>query len=94
MRAVQPTVPARNGVLQSAPCVCAVLVRRLLHQRCTGCVAAQRLDAFPLLNVVETMGLEPTTPCLQSRCSSQLSYVPEWGVARIAAGLGRRVSRL
>jgi uncharacterized SAM-binding protein YcdF (DUF218 family) len=23
------------------------------------------------------MGLEPTTPCLQSRCSSQLSYVPE-----------------
>ncbi len=27
-------------------------------------------------NVVETMGLEPTTPCLQSRCSSQLSYVP------------------
>jgi hypothetical protein len=26
--------------------------------------------------VVETMGLEPTTPCLQSRCSSQLSYVP------------------
>ena len=27
--------------------------------------------------LVETMGLEPTTPCLQSRCSSQLSYVPE-----------------
>ena len=26
--------------------------------------------------VVETMGLEPTTPCLQSRCSSQLSYAP------------------
>ncbi len=26
---------------------------------------------------VETMGLEPTTPCLQSRCSSQLSYVPD-----------------
>ncbi len=25
---------------------------------------------------VETMGLEPTTPCLQSRCSNQLSYVP------------------
>ena len=22
------------------------------------------------------MGLEPTTPCLQSRCSSQLSYAP------------------
>ena len=43
---------------------------------------------------VETMGLEPTTPCLQSRCSSQLSYVPEWGVVRIAAGLrGPLVSR-
>jgi hypothetical protein len=26
--------------------------------------------------LVETMGLEPTTPCLQSRCSRQLSYVP------------------
>ena len=25
---------------------------------------------------VELMGFEPTTPCLQSRCSSQLSYVP------------------
>ena len=25
---------------------------------------------------METMGLEPTTPCLQSRCSSHLSYVP------------------
>ena len=30
----------------------------------------------PRQNTVETMGLEPTTPCLQSRCSSQLSYVP------------------
>ena len=28
------------------------------------------------------MGLEPTTPCLQSRCSSQLSYVPEWGLVQ------------
>ncbi len=27
--------------------------------------------------LVETKGLEPSTPCLQSRCSSQLSYVPE-----------------
>src|SRR5687767_1316345 len=25
---------------------------------------------------VEAMGLEPTTPCLQSTCSSQLSYAP------------------
>src|SRR5215208_933772 len=35
-----------------------------------------RDGVFPL---VETMGLEPTSPCLQSRCSSQLSYVPEGG---------------
>ncbi len=27
-------------------------------------------------DTVEMMGLEPTTPCLQSRCSSQLSYIP------------------
>ena len=26
--------------------------------------------------LVEVMGLEPTTSCLQSRCSSQLSYAP------------------
>ena len=25
---------------------------------------------------VEVMGIEPTTPCLQSRCSSHLSYTP------------------
>ena len=29
-----------------------------------------------LMTLVEVMGLEPTTPCLQSRCSSQLSYTP------------------
>ena len=28
------------------------------------------------LNFVEIVGVEPTTPCLQSRCSSQLSYTP------------------
>ena len=31
------------------------------------------------------MGLEPTTPALQRRCSSQLSYVPGVG-ATLAAG--------
>src|SRR3712207_953895 len=36
--------------------------------------------------VVETMGLEPTTPCLQSRCSSQLSYVP-WVLLHPIEGL-------
>ena len=34
-----------------------------------------------LLNVftklVEVNGVEPMTPCLQSRCSSQLSYTPK-----------------
>jgi hypothetical protein len=28
------------------------------------------------ITMVEVMGLEPTTSCLQSRCSSQLSYTP------------------
>jgi hypothetical protein len=27
-------------------------------------------------SIVELVGFEPTTPCLQSRCSSQLSYSP------------------
>ncbi len=35
-----------------------------------------RSTGEPTAHRVETMGLEPTTPCLQSRCSSQLSYVP------------------
>ena len=35
------------------------------------------------------MGLEPTTPCLQSRCSSQLSYVP----ARNTSCYGVRLER-
>ena len=29
--------------------------------------------------IVEIVGVEPTTPCLQSRCSSQLSYTPMLG---------------
>ena len=37
------------------------------------------------ITAVETMGLEPTTPCLQSRCSSQLSYVP--GLVALTCGL-------
>ena len=55
--------------------------------------------------LVETMGIEPTTPCLQSRCSSQLSYVPArvatlpartggHGVGRVAVGGPRRGSIL
>src|SRR4029450_696356 len=38
-------------------------------------------NALTRTSVVETMGLEPTTPCLQSVCSSQLSYVPGGGPA-------------
>ena len=30
------------------------------------------------LSLVEIQGLEPWTPCLQSRCSSQLSYIPRF----------------
>ena len=28
-------------------------------------------------SVVELIGIEPTTPCLQSRCSPRLSYSPD-----------------
>ncbi len=44
-------------------------------------------------NPVETMGFEPTTPCLQSRCSSQLSYVPV-AALRISGRGGPTLSRL
>ena len=44
---------------------------------------ANKKKAFPelerLFGLVEIVGVEPTTPCLQSRCSSQLSYTPECG---------------
>lgn len=36
----------------------------------------ERLPSVSMGFLVETMGLEPTTPSLQRRCSSQLSYVP------------------
>ena len=36
-------------------------------------------DVFLNGFVVEIVGVEPTTPCLQSRCSSQLSYTPMLG---------------
>ncbi len=47
-------------------------------------------SAIPLTrpNFVETMGLEPTTPCLQSRCSSQLSYVPWISAVSVGDGCG------
>ena len=31
---------------------------------------------YPTKFVVEIIGFEPMTPCLQGRCSSQLSYTP------------------
>ena len=34
------------------------------------------LAEFFMRRVVETMGFEPTTPWLQTRCSARLSYVP------------------
>jgi hypothetical protein len=37
---------------------------------------------------VEMTGLEPVTPCLQSRCSSQLSYIP-WELFRPSTDLYR-----
>src|SRR5580700_6871112 len=40
--------------------------------RRTRCIS---YNVFPDTSV-EMTGLEPVTPCLQSRCSSQLSYIP------------------
>ena len=54
-----------------------------------------RTGKWPLTStfVVETIGLEPTTPCLQSRCSSQLSYVP-WIVESRTSGYPQRTCRV
>ncbi len=35
-------------------------------------------EKVPDIKVVEVSGFEPLTPCLQGRCSSQLSYTPTW----------------
>ena len=37
--------------------------------------------------MVELTGLEPVTPCLQSRCSCHLSYSPQIGGLRVPVGL-------
>ena len=70
-------------VMRGSPCVATPLATEL--DRNGGPSATTGLKRLQLL--VETMGLEPTTPCLQSRCSSQLSYVP--GTSH---GSDRRVS--
>ena len=40
---------------------------------------------------VEIDGFEPTTLCLQSRCSSQLSYTPVFSFLFCDSGVGRRI---
>src|SRR3954471_898870 len=47
-----------------------------MARRASSLTASKQHAPLTSGDVVETMGLEPTTPCLQSRCSSQLSYVP------------------
>ena len=37
------------------------------------CVGFRIGFAYPILNGVENNGFEPLTPCVQGRCSSQLS---------------------
>ena len=41
-----------------------------------GCNKKDSHIAVTVFRAVEIDGFEPTTPCLQSRCSSQLSYTP------------------
>ena len=48
------------------------LLRTTRHHRLSFCVEVRIGFAYPVL-IVENNGFEPLTPCLQSRCSSQLS---------------------
>ena len=79
--AVRAADPRTLGSVDIAGALCEVL-------RC-GTSGASSSGA---LQCVETMGLEPTTPCLQSRCSSQLSYVP--GAVQASARSPVRVHQL
>ena len=49
------------------------------YSGCKDLYQQKRPDRLIRSIVVEIVGVEPTTPCLQSRCSSQLSYTPESG---------------
>ena len=42
-------------------------------------IIKKKTQSFDQVFLVEIVGVEPTTPCLQSRCSSQLSYTPMLG---------------
>src|SRR6185312_17079855 len=63
-----------------------IVMGRLRARRAGAAPAAEvpgsQKPSDPGLLSVEAMGLEPTTSCLQSRCSSQLSYAPE-GASRL-----------
>ena len=60
------TSPTENCIITSLP-------------RYTEIYAQKKSPTIVELFVVEIVGVEPTTPCLQSRCSSQLSYTPILG---------------
>jgi hypothetical protein len=61
---------------------CLVLIMRLRTPRPFALstlhpVILKNYPPNPLPTSVEVNGVEPMTPCLQSRCSSQLSYTPK-----------------
>jgi len=68
----EPPVPSRATTTRQRPSVVGTQwARRAIRRR-----SQTNRNAVTSNFAVETMGLEPTTPCLQSRCSRQLSYVP------------------
>ena len=60
----------------AAPRSCVFLLCLLSLPSCQRTVRTRGGVAFPRAALVENVGLEPTTPGLQSRCSSQLSQSP------------------
>ena len=59
--------------------VSCLLVNRYLIVSISDVVATKRallVSVTYALTLVELRGFEPLTPCLQGRCSSQLSYTP------------------
>ena len=76
------SVGPRRGALQPRQPVTygqhAVFVSHLLREQAPGRQDTKTAGRIAIgCLVVEIDGFEPTTPCLQSRCSSQLSYTPK-----------------
>ena len=74
----RPSSPPRAKASAMRPCLLLVLPSRMARYILSACYnftffVHHVKDRLPVKGRVENNGFEPLTPCVQSRCSSQLS---------------------